>query len=210
MKSGVYIITSISENKHYIGQSVDWKERLFSHKSALKYNYHRNLHLQNAYNKYGKNNFIFEILEETEEKFLFSLENYWCNLLNVHNSKYGYNIQFTGSEGCSRMSQETKNKISSQHVGKPKSTITKNRISESRKGIKFSENTKIKMSLVKQKPIYQYDLEDNFIKEWVGATTASKELNISKNGIQHVLYGKRLTAGGFKWVANYKINSSNK
>ncbi len=42
---------------------MNLNNRIYRHKNELKNNKHKNEHLQNAYNKYGKDNFHFEILE---------------------------------------------------------------------------------------------------------------------------------------------------
>ena len=69
-----------------------------------------------------------------------------------------------------------------------------------------SENTKhaMKMGLLIHngscnfKPILQYNIDGNFIKEWESATEISKCLNISRARIYQVL-DKDKTALGFKW-----------
>ena len=97
--SGVYLITNIIENKHYVGRSCNCNSRFSKHKSLLKKNIHHNSHLQNSWNKYGENNFIFDIIEESEIKYLPSLENWWCNILDTHNNIFGYNIDPTSPFG---------------------------------------------------------------------------------------------------------------
>lgn len=49
------------------------------------------------------------------------------------------------------------------------------------------------------KIILQFDLEGNFIKEWISQTEASKSLNISQGDIGSVASGKRKTCGNFMW-----------
>lgn len=66
MKSGIYQIRNINNNKLYIGSAVNLIKRKNGHFSALFKNKHENNKLQNAYNKYGKETFIFEILEYCE------------------------------------------------------------------------------------------------------------------------------------------------
>ena len=55
MTVGIYKLTNLSNGKIYIGQSVNVEDRIYKHKMALKGNYHKNDHLQKAWNKYGKN-----------------------------------------------------------------------------------------------------------------------------------------------------------
>jgi len=51
----------------------------------------------------------------------------------------------------------------------------------------------------KRKTILQYDLDDNFIKEWSTITEASTSLKKSGVSITHNLTGKQKTAYGYKW-----------
>ena len=48
----------------------------------------------------------------------------------------------------------------------------------------------------KNKPILQYDLDGNFIREWPSATDVGKEV---KKGINNCLKGRAKTAYGFIW-----------
>jgi hypothetical protein len=56
-------------------------------------------------------------------------------------------------------------------------------------------NNKISKKL--SKPVIQYDLNGNFIKEWSSITKARLKTNINK--IDKVARGEGKTAGGFKW-----------
>jgi predicted GIY-YIG superfamily endonuclease len=56
---GVYIINNKLNGHNYIGSSINIKQRFAQHKSTLRHNTHRNQHLQNAWNKYGEENFDF-------------------------------------------------------------------------------------------------------------------------------------------------------
>ena len=60
--SGIYKIANLVNGKRYIGGSVNLKHRLVCHKSGLRRGRHKNPHLQNAWNKYGEENFEFKII----------------------------------------------------------------------------------------------------------------------------------------------------
>ena len=94
MKSGIYKITNIVNKKFYIGSSKDIEHRLEEHKKHLFGGYHINPKLQNAWNKYGHDKFLFEIIEETEsdQKILFERENYYLSTLKPYERNVGYNI----------------------------------------------------------------------------------------------------------------------
>lgn len=63
-KIGIYKIENTINKKVYIGQSNNILIRFSNHKYELNSNKHSNSHLQRAWNKYGRENFIFDILCE--------------------------------------------------------------------------------------------------------------------------------------------------
>lgn len=133
--SGIYTITNKVNNKIYLGESSNVNRRLNNHKVSLLSNRHENEHLQNAVNKYGIDSFTFEILEECDEKFLKSQENYWANVLNVHSRDFGYNILNCSPEGRTKVySKELRYKLGSGQRGKKASEETRKKMSGVRKG----------------------------------------------------------------------------
>lgn len=84
---GVYRIKNIVNNKIYIGSSKDIEKRWKRHRYELKNNKHHSPTLQRDWNEYGKDNFIFSILETTNNILeLLDLEQqYIDNLLPVYN-----------------------------------------------------------------------------------------------------------------------------
>lgn len=59
----------------------------------------------------------------------------------------------------------------------------------------------------KFEPIYQYDLEGNFIKEYRNIKEASIDLSISTQGIRNCCKGKYKSSGGYIW--RYKSDIKN-
>ena len=94
MSCGIYKITNLINNKIYIGKSVNIEKRFQSHKRAKC-----NMAIHKAIQKYGINNFTFEILEECEEQQLDNREKYWINYFNSYLGE-GYNAA-PGGEGAS-------------------------------------------------------------------------------------------------------------
>ena len=59
-RAGIYKIINILNGKVYIGSAKNFQHRWSRHVSALNLDKHENLHLQNAWNKYGSSNFKLE------------------------------------------------------------------------------------------------------------------------------------------------------
>ena len=82
MLSGIYKITNTINNKFYIGSAVDLKERKYEHFRKLSKNNHCNILLQNSFNKYKKEFFIFDVLELCDKKDLIIKEQFYLDTLN--------------------------------------------------------------------------------------------------------------------------------
>lgn len=115
-KVGVYLITNNINNKVYVGQTGRkdgfigrWKQ----HIKNLNKNKHHSYHLQQSWNKYGKDNFEFSILEIIDKpenitdikfasNYLIPKEQYWMNYYNSSNYDKGYNSSPTAGSnlGC--------------------------------------------------------------------------------------------------------------
>ena len=63
INKGIYKIINILNQKYYVGSSINLEERKQKHFRTLRRNKHVNDYLQNAWNKYGEENFKWEIVE---------------------------------------------------------------------------------------------------------------------------------------------------
>lgn len=93
--SGIYCILNNVNNKCYIGQAVYLPCR-----AVLLYHEH-NLPLQNAYKKYGMENFSVELVEVCDRSILNEREIYWIKELHTYvgdSECHGYNLT-TGGDG---------------------------------------------------------------------------------------------------------------
>lgn len=91
MKSGIYKIINLVNNKFYVGSAVNLRRRKARHFSELRNNRHNNRHLQAAWLKYGEKSFVFVVVEEVPDLAkLLDAENIW---LKEHVGKdYCYNL----------------------------------------------------------------------------------------------------------------------
>lgn len=112
LKSGIYCIENINNNKKYIGQSVDILTRWNHHRNMLKSNSHPNKYLQSTWNKYGEESLKFYVLEYSNVEKLDELEIYYINLYNTTNREKGYNMKTGGQNGGSHYTEESRKKMS--------------------------------------------------------------------------------------------------
>lgn len=98
--SGVYEIRCLPNKKFYIGSAVNLRERWRNHIYTLNLGKHRNIHLQNAWNKYGEAAFIFTILQLVEKNILLQTEQVWIDKTHCTDRKIGLNLYpIAGSPG---------------------------------------------------------------------------------------------------------------
>jgi group I intron endonuclease len=116
MTCGIYRILNNVNGKGYVGHSRDLVLRWRDHRSELRGKYHDNDHLQAAWNKYGEEAFLFEVLEECSKELLKERELFWVGYYNTLDRAFGYNIEIPTDPPI--MAEETKKKISISRTGK--------------------------------------------------------------------------------------------
>ena len=137
LKSGIYKIVNKLDGKYYVGSTKDFDTRWKEHIYDLDRNIHHNNHLQNAWNKYGKNNFEFIIVENVcDTTKLRVVEQTYLNIAKL-NESHIYNINWTSSGGDhflgKKHTAEARHKMSTANKGRI--------VSEKTKRIKKTQNT---------------------------------------------------------------------
>lgn len=152
--SGIYQIRNLINNKIYIGCAFLLGNRKWRHFKELVLNRHPNSKLQNAFNKYGKENFTFELIELCKKEILLEREQYYLNILlhaDVNDSyfdKNGYNILRVAKNSAGfKHSEETKRKISEIQIGKKVSQEVKDLLYNYSKGRVVSKETREKLRI---------------------------------------------------------------
>ena len=157
MASGVYKIVNKVNDKVYIGSAKDLRERERGHWEGLRKGKHHSVLLQRAYEKYGPESFIFEVLsvvkKPTREK-LEMQEQYWMDRLKAYSKRFGYNIcRKAYSRLGMKHSEATKKKLRGPHSPELCRAIAKgvkrsfvNGRQTWNKGIPFSIGTRRKIS----------------------------------------------------------------
>jgi len=77
----IYSIKNTINEAIYIGSTKNFSKRKKTHKNSLIKNKHHSIHLQRAWNKYGEENFKFEIIEECEINKRVYREQYYIDTL---------------------------------------------------------------------------------------------------------------------------------
>lgn len=184
--SGIYKIINKVNGKVYVGSSVDIFRRINRHKYDLIKTQHFNLHLQSAWNKYGKENFEFNIAENVEPNMLIETEQKYLDICKSNPTNFynmSYSVEFT-TRGI-KLSKETRLLISKNNAkywkGKTLSDETKRKLSDSHKGKIHSNEHKMKMSKIMSgagNPMYGKIFSDEYKRKLSNShkgKTASEE-----------------------------------
>ena len=196
---GIYKIENLANNKVYIGLSSNLNKRFYEHKRLLILNTHTNRYLQRSWNKYGQDNFIFEILEICNKDDLSNKEIYYIqkydSFINGYNSTSGglNNYKYNG---------KIKITMSKKIKGRKLSLETRKKMSDSKynKGNMFS------------KKVIKMDMNGNIIIIYDYMNQINRIEGFETKSIRECCEGtnkNRKTAYGYIWLYldNYSSNS---
>ena len=118
MGCGIYKITNTVTNKVYVGSSVDVQNREYKHFWMLERGSHDNSHLQKSFNKHGREQFLFEIIEYCDAANLVEKENCYISQYNSNDSNFGYNMATVNEFRRNTYNDEVKVKLSKHNLNK--------------------------------------------------------------------------------------------
>lgn len=175
--TGIYQIVNLVNGKRYIGSALKINQRKNQHFIAFKYNRNHNIYLQRAYNKYGKNNFKFEILLYCSK---LDLTFYEQRAIDAYDFKILYNISPTAGNCVGvKHSEQSRINMSEAHKGKTHSPEQKAKISKIMKNRIISEEHRRKLSVAnKGRIIPEYEK----IKMKKNALRGEKNSRFNKHG----------------------------
>lgn len=192
----IYKITNCVNGKIYIGLTtrtleLRWKEHCR----------HNNQVIDKAIQKYGKDNFSLEILEECSDELLDEREKYWIKYYDSF--KNGYNVTAGGRRDGAVFTQKMDDVLNLWNEG-----LTLNRIQKitklnietvrsylNKNGITHEEIRKRANYFIgkaKAKPIGQYDHEGKLVKIWESQAEIVRNNNFSKSTLERALKGNKL------------------
>lgn len=147
--SGIYRILNKINGNCYIGSSLKCRKKdIKHHLSTLRHNSSRCSILQKAFNKYGEDNFEFQVILCCKPEYRLYYEQQLIRELNSQ-----YNVFTNVSDSPLRQftfTEQSKLKMSIAHKGKKLSEQHKHNISLANKGRVFSKESKDKIRKAKQ------------------------------------------------------------
>jgi len=135
----VYKLTNTITGQIYIGETHDINERLTNHFSGAKGGH--NSPLCDNIRQYGKESFIYEILEECEFDQREEAEEKWCNKLTEQHPELMLNRTPSGNMRGAKLSEETKKKISEASKGRIFTIETREKLRRSQPQAKAIKET---------------------------------------------------------------------
>lgn len=191
----VYQILNKKNGKKYIGQTIDKDAREYQHFLDLKNNTHDNSYLQASYNKYGAENFIFSVIDDTacNEEDLNKLEEYYILKAGFPDRNKCYNLQLPNG-----IPSRTYNIYKKQQENICKDYLTNMTVNELSKKYNISlqllykilKNNNINIG-EKRRRLDLYNQVDNIIKDFtlnkLTASNIGKKYNTSSTMILKIL-----------------------
>lgn len=197
----VYAHTNKLNGKIYIGLTSMKPEARWRKGKGYK----GGTYFRNAIDKYGWDNFKHEVLKDNltkEEANHF--EKYYIAFYNSTDRRYGYNISSGGERGGHPQTLETRKKISENGFhkgmkGKKHSDDTKIRMSQTRVGMRLSDELKQKLSesALKNKGRLFLCVELNRI--FTNLNEAHEVTTCPKGAIVMCCQGKQKQSKGYHW-----------
>ncbi len=206
----IYKTTNKINDKFYIGKDENNNEKYLG----------SGIHLIRAIKKYGRKNFIKEILEEcSSREDLNEREIFWIKKLNA--IKMGYNLAEGGTGGKTQknawnkgLTKDTNDIVkrigekNRQHLlGSIQSEETKRKRAEKRIGKKCSKETKEKMSIARRGRSLSEETKEKIRFSIKNYMTAEKRKEISVRQTGRILseqHKQKISASLRKRMANYK------
>ena len=176
LKSGIYLIRNLKNNKYYVGSSIDIRRRFKEYFNVNHLLRRGKLPICAALSKYGYSTFSVEIIEYCDIPILLEREQFYLDLL-----KPQYNIlKIAGSLTGFLHSKETKNKLSYLLKGNINSKNHPNAI-----------------------PVSVIDLETGKTTQYASARKAAEALTISNSTVMNKLRGKSLKPVQKRYLFKY-------
>lgn len=218
----IYKATNRINGKSYIGQTVDYRSRVWQHQRCYE---KEKCKFHDAIQEFGFDNFDWEILKTCEsKKEANQSERYYIEYYNSYRNGYNENKGGVGGHNavpvvCLSLSGEFVKRYDSAADAEKDGfnnvnviLCCKNKLHTCKNHLFMFEEDYLKHGAKKykkpeskcMKPVIQCDMNGNFINEFKSAQQAAIETRTRRTSIVGVLTGKYKSANGF--IFTYKEN----
>lgn len=222
---GIYRILCLDNLKIYIGSAANFSRRKNGHLVKLRKGVHENRNMQNAFNKYGEDRMLFEIIETVGiESDIIPREQYYidtlhpefnvCKVAGATRGLTAWNKGIPTPKSVIAKQQQTKKgrtyerrvvteehkkAISIANTGRVKTAEQIRKQSEAVKGRPAWNKGVIGVYISKKRvPVVQMDLRGNEVKVWESIKEAEKSAGRRLN-ISKCCNEKHRVCNGYKW-----------
>jgi len=215
-KAGVYRWTNLVNHKSYIGSANDLRTRFYVYFSVNRLTKSK-MTIYKAILKYGYKKFSLDILDYCNPDVLLEREQYYIDLLKPEYNNLGIAGSSLGYKHTSdtlkkfkirKFSDIARTNLAKAATGRVLNKEIKTNISLARKGIKLSNETKIKLSTIATAregvAVEVRNITSGKIKQYPTLTSASLALGISRTAI------RKSMVSGIPIKKTYFIKSINK
>ncbi len=215
-KSGIYMWRNLDSGKIYVGSAKNLGIRLKGYYNINQLTRVTNMHINRALLKWGYSSFSLSILEYCSIDVLIQREQYYFDLLKpeynicttagstlgklhsleakekISNTKKGTNTGEENSFFGKTHSEESRLRMVEAKLGKTLAELTKEKIRESRKGKKFTEEHKSNLSIAQpnRKNIQIIDVETGIETVYDSMAEAERSMGFPKDSIRANLRSK--------------------
>lgn len=225
MKSGIYKIICTKNSRYYIGSAKNIKRRWNRHLNDLKNNKHVNIHMQRAYNKYGKDSFNIEILEYCNECDILIREQFYLDKMMPYIDNFNIGEKAIGGDNITHHPDrdnivlKMKNALYNRYENQTEEDKLKrslNIMGEKNPNFGNKWNNQQRERMSKQRKGLDSKIKGKSFEEIYGEEKA-KELKKSisnyaktRTGEKNSFYGKKHTEENIKFFSETQKNKPNK
>ena len=185
----IYLINNLLNGMKYVGQTINLKQRISQHKRGNQY-------IDFEIQKYGWENFKFEVLEEcASREQLNEREKFWIRELNTKKPN-GYNLT-DGGKGITGCTDHTKAKLSAANMSEKNPNFARIRAPEhctnlsiALMGHEVFDETRTKISAKLRKETPFTNLLKEMDKHMFSYSSLAKLMGLSRQSVSAKMRGE--------------------
>ena len=211
----IYLAKNLINGKVYVGQTI----QVLAKRRKFHFGVKSNTIFSKAISKYGKENFVFEVIETlTSKEELNEREKYWIKFHKSTEREFGYNMLEGGNSFT--MSEEIRKKISAGLKGKKRPALTQEEEFRRKKQGKINTDKRFATPESIQKYLLAFGCKEfnvyeaiqtqkrgrgkpsifikgNLVGKWLSSGVCAKDLSVEARHIRSCLSNKRTQHKGY-------------